>query len=45
MGLVSQELIEIWSAIESYKEVDLLVDVYYHFVNDIFKQHHIAFFV
>lgn len=42
--MVEVELIQIWNAIDAYKDEDLLVKVYNNFVNDVFKSYHISFF-
>jgi hypothetical protein len=45
LAFVERELISIWNAAESYKDKDLLVSVYYNFLNDLYQASHIGFFV
>ena len=43
--MVERDLVNIWNAVEEYKEYELLVQVYCHFLNDVFKANHIEFFI
>lgn len=45
LQFVERELVNIWNGSEYYKDKELLVQVYYNFLNDIYSGSHINFFV
>ena len=45
LAFVERELLSIWNGSEYYKDKELLVSVYYNFLNDIYPGSHLNFFV
>jgi hypothetical protein len=45
LAFVERELIAMWSSTEYFKERELLMSVYYNFLNDIYPGAHLNFFV
>ena len=45
LSVVEQELISIWCCLEQYKRTELIVEVYSNFLNEVYDNIHIRFFV